>query len=104
MVAHLDTVLTFRPLCPNEEVCFDARPHLFPLPQGEDIPGTISYIRLRRHQSSHAYFQGRGNNFSLSPGERAGVRASVTHTYFFATGSWKSQEQGQAAPPFAECI
>jgi hypothetical protein len=45
---------------------------------GESIPRTISRIEpLNRVKSSASLLPIRGNNFSLSPGERAGVRVSV---------------------------
>jgi hypothetical protein len=58
------------------ESLYDARPHLNPLPRGEDFH--LARVLTRQGifaQSRRSIRERRGNNFSLSPGERAGVRA-----------------------------
>ena len=64
------------------EMWFDARPHLNPLPRGEDLSQPAFWFGGRPSgQSSRWYFPRRGARFSLSLEERAGVRTVVQPIY-----------------------
>jgi hypothetical protein len=90
---HLDTVLSLRQKRP-EIVILQAAGSVSPSPRfaesaqqnGERIPPKFSRIEpLNRLRSSASILPIRGNLFSLSSGERAGVRASVKP---FITGAF----------------
>ena len=85
--------LFFRLSGPASSLSQSARPHLYPLPRGEDFfvraykllvclsfrsrHGLFSQMRDR---SNDAYWQSRWERFSLSLEERAGVRTVVPQT------------------------
>ena len=77
-----------QPFESGNEDGFDARPHPNPLPRGE---GTVCYCLSGR--SSRIAFDRDGERFSLSPGERAGVRASVPsmHLKCVEWRTWNTQ-------------
>jgi len=57
----------------ENEVCVDARPHLNPLPRGEDFfAATLAMIRLIIAPIHPRVFSRRGNNFPLSWGREPG--------------------------------
>jgi hypothetical protein len=94
-------------------IMFNARPHPYPLPRGEGIAvGRFNFCEsfarrwpvsiCRIGENSHVeplnpqrpILPGRGNPFSLSPGERAGVRAGFIHSYVVLSVHGEGQGEG----------
>jgi hypothetical protein len=81
----------------GNEFSFDARPHLFPLPQERISPVLLSLIRMIVRPIQSLLFQSDGERFSLSSEERAGVRSGVKHYFSGVCGQFVTAKDAEDA-------